>query len=94
MPETRTTQRLRGRAAVDQRDRRLASEDYLCRDCREADRVTVAAVVDHIIPLAKGGTDDDSNTRPLCDDCHRKRTAEQFGHKAKRKIGRDGWPED
>ena len=85
-------QRLRGRRAVEQRKRRLAAEP-LCRDCYAKGRITPATVPDHIIPLALGGSDDDSNIRCLCDDCHAIRTAEQFGHKAPRKaIGRDGWP--
>jgi len=56
-------------------------------------RPVIANVVDHIIPLAHGGSDEDSNTRNLCDPCHAKVTAEQFGHKApKKQIGLDGWP--
>jgi 5-methylcytosine-specific restriction protein A len=49
-------------------------------------------VVDHIKPLAHGGSDEDDNTRNLCGDCHDEVTAEQFGFKAKQKIGSDGWP--
>jgi len=56
--------------------------------------VTAATVPDHIVPLSKGGSDDDSNIRCLCDDCHLARTAEQFGHRRRRTIGRDGWPEE
>jgi 5-methylcytosine-specific restriction protein A len=51
-----------------------------------------ASVVDHTLPLALGGKDIDSNTRNLCDPCHAKRTAEQFGHRPKVEIGEDGWP--
>jgi 5-methylcytosine-specific restriction protein A len=54
--------------------------------------VTEAEVIDHIVPLALGGTDDDSNCRALCHPCHEKRTAEQFGHRIKQEIGLDGWP--
>ncbi len=42
----------------------------------------MATVVDHIDPLALGGSDDDENTRNLCDPCHLEVTAEQFGHAA------------
>ncbi|WP_139157546.1 HNH endonuclease, partial [Enterobacter hormaechei] len=36
---------------------------------------TKATSVDHIIPKAHGGTDDDSNLESLCWPCHRKKTA-------------------
>lgn len=56
-------------------------------------RVTPATVVNHIIPLAHGGTDDDENTENLCRPCDLIVTAEQFGHRApKQQIGLDGWP--
>lgn len=88
------TPRLRGRAAVAQRIRRLQQEP-LCRDCKAICRVTAATVPDHIIPLALGGPDTDDNIRCLCEEHHLARTAEQFGHKAPRKIiGADGWPLD
>jgi 5-methylcytosine-specific restriction enzyme A len=83
--------RLRGRRAVAQRQRRLEAEP-LCRDCRAEGVVRSATVPDHIVPLCKGGTDDDENIRCLCDEHHRKRTAEQFGHRYKQAIGADGWP--
>lgn len=69
-----STARLRGRAGVKQRLRRLQAEP-ICRLCAERDRVTVATVPDHIIPLGDGGTDDDSNIQCLCDDCHLIKTA-------------------
>lgn len=52
---------------------------------------------DHIVPLKHGGIEDGKvvspNVRCLCHECHAKRTAEQFGHRAPRKrIGADGWP--
>ena len=54
--------------------------------------MTVATVVNHIIPLAHGGSDDDDNTENLCRPCDLEVTAEQFGHKRKQTIGVDGWP--
>ncbi len=47
---------------------------------------------DHIVPLIKGGSDDGSNIRCLCADCHQSRTAEQFGHRRTVSTDRDGWP--
>jgi 5-methylcytosine-specific restriction protein A len=54
-------------------------------------RVEVATVVNHIIPLAHGGSDEDENTENLCRPCDIIVTAEQFGHKFKVSIGIDGW---
>lgn len=83
--------RLRGRAGVAQRLRRLHNEPR-CRDCLERGKVTASVVPDHIIPLSLGGSDDDSNIRCLCRSCHETRTAEQFGHRQRVAIGPDGWP--
>jgi 5-methylcytosine-specific restriction enzyme A len=83
--------RLRGRRGVAQREARLRHEP-LCRDCKSAGIIRLASVPDHIVPLALGGMDVDSNIRCLCADCHRIRTAEQFGHRVRRPIGVDGWP--
>lgn len=83
--------RLRGRAAVIQRLRRLQAEP-LCRDCAAKGRIREATVPDHIVPLTHGGSDEDSNIRCLCADCHQARTAEQFGHRRRVATGPDGWP--
>jgi 5-methylcytosine-specific restriction protein A len=86
------TPRLRGRAAVEQRDRRLRRTNYLCEMCQAKGIVTIAVVVDHIVPLSKQGPDTDDNTRNLCTEHDRQVTAEQFGHVYKHPIGEDGWP--
>lgn len=86
-------QRLRGRAGMAQRLRRLRNEP-LCRDCMAQGKVTAASVPDHIVPLSKGGSDDDDNIRCICSSCHARRTTEQFGHRLKKVIGVDGWPQD
>jgi 5-methylcytosine-specific restriction enzyme A len=85
------TERLRGRAGIAQRLRRLRKEP-LCRDCKSAGLIRAATVPDHIVPLSQGGLDIDENIRCLCEPCHRLRTAEQFGRKIKRPTGVDGWP--
>ena len=87
-------ERLRGRAGQEQRKRRLARTDGLCERCEAKGFTVVATVVDHVTPLALGGSDEDSNTRNLCDDCHRDVTAEQFGHRAAGGCGADGLPLD
>jgi 5-methylcytosine-specific restriction enzyme A len=83
--------RIKGRRAVELRRRRLAAEP-LCRDCMRKGLVNAATVPDHIKPLAQDGTDTDDNIRCLCSECHRKRTAEQFGRRYRPPIGLDGWP--
>ena len=67
-------ERLRGRAGVKQRQRRLDAEP-LCRKCQEAGIVRAATEVDHIQPLALGGDDTDDNCQSLCDDCHALKTS-------------------
>jgi 5-methylcytosine-specific restriction protein A len=96
-------ERLRGRAGQQQRKRRLKRHHGLCWRClgverwtgKGLNRVTVATIVNHIIPLIHGGSDDDENTENLCRECDRIVTAGQFGHEArpvKKRIGADGWP--
>src|SRR3546814_8985816 len=69
-------ERLRGRRGVEQRRRRLQAEP-LCRDCKAKGVITAATAPDHIVPLALGGSDDDSNVRCLCPECHLERRSEE-----------------
>jgi 5-methylcytosine-specific restriction protein A len=48
--------------------------------------------VDHITPLAKGGTDEDDNLQLLCLACHEKKTRIENGYRERKEIGLDGWP--
>jgi 5-methylcytosine-specific restriction endonuclease McrA len=41
--------------------------------------------VDHIVPLADGGANDESNLQLLCPDCHKTKTATEAGARAARK---------
>jgi 5-methylcytosine-specific restriction protein A len=62
--------------------------------CAAKGKVELATIIDHIIPIAQGGSPDcPKNLRPLCNECHKEATAIQFGQKQKRKVGIDGWPE-
>ena len=72
--------RITGRRGQKLRDRRLKRSNYLCEDCLAEGKTTEAAIVDHIVPLSLGGQDVDENTRNLCKDHDRARTAEQFGY--------------
>lgn len=91
MTEMVRVERKRGRAAVRLRVRRLRAEP-LCRMCEAEGRITAATVPDHIVPLARGGTDADSNVQCLCEACHDKKTRADMGWQERRTIGADGWP--
>jgi 5-methylcytosine-specific restriction protein A len=42
----------------------------LCAECQRQNRIALATQRDHIIPLAEGGLDDETNEQGLCDECH------------------------
>jgi 5-methylcytosine-specific restriction protein A len=48
----------------------LFSRHPLCVKCLEEDRAIAATERDHVIPLAEGGADDESNEQALCAACH------------------------
>lgn len=55
------------------------SMEPLCRTCRAEGNLTLATVVDHIIPLSRGGKDAASNLQSLCVTCHNHKTDTQDG---------------
>ena len=63
-----------------------------CEDACKTGRVRPANEVDHVIPKAKGGTDDPSNLQAINDACHRVKTQLDNGATPKPRIGLDGWP--
>lgn len=72
-PARSEVKRTTGRRLQSQRAA-LFGREPLCRECTKHGFTTIATVRDHIVPLAEGGQDDDSNIQPLCDDCHREKT--------------------
>lgn len=55
----------------------------LCVLCERSGHVAAAVVLDHIVPLWKGGADDESNYQGLCDECHKAKTADEAKERAK-----------
>ena len=62
---------------------RRKSEGYrrrhpFCEHCLQAGLLVRSTVVDHIVPLSKGGAAfDDKNLQALCHQCHAIKTAEE-----------------
>jgi 5-methylcytosine-specific restriction protein A len=53
------------------------AEEPLCRACLDKGLEVATDVVDHIVPLAWGGSDARSNKQGLCDPCHDAKSAEE-----------------
>lgn len=86
---------LRGTSTERAKRRRvMLAAEPLCRHCARLGRVTVAVDLDHIVPLAAGGSDAMDNIQPLCRACHVKKTRQDMGYRPRHEIGIDGWPLD
>lgn len=48
----------------------LFARNPLCVECQKLGLVVIATQRDHVIPLAEGGADDDTNDQGLCEPCH------------------------
>jgi 5-methylcytosine-specific restriction protein A len=72
--------RLTGRRGVEQR-RRILREEPLCRDPfgvhKERREVVASEQIDHIKPLALGGSDDRDNKQALCTPCHERKSRQE-----------------
>lgn len=76
------TPRLTGRRRQE-RNARVLRHSPLCRSCEARGLVTPATVCDHVVPLWKGGADDESNLQPLCDACHDAKTSLEAAERAR-----------
>lgn len=63
-----------GRPWRRKRERILKRDGYLCQPCKRRDTLTLAKEVDHIVPVAEGGTDEDDNLEAICKPCHQCKT--------------------
>ena len=53
------------------RDRYAAAHPF-CERCYEAGRLVPVREVHHILPVSRGGTNEESNLMSLCQSCHNK----------------------
>lgn len=68
--------RISGRAGVALRLRRIQLHP-VCAECAKRGRTTATQEIDHITPLAMGGTDTDDNVQGLCAPCHAVKSANE-----------------
>lgn len=61
------------------RDRIMRRDAGVCRcaECKRLGRILEAHEVDHIVPKAQGGTDDDDNLQAINRECHKAKTARE-----------------
>lgn len=80
---TAAIERKRGSAGVKGRNSIKSRDCGLCQACRRNGFVTLGAQVDHIIPLWRGGSDEDSNKELLCAPCHDTKTRREAAERAR-----------
>jgi 5-methylcytosine-specific restriction protein A len=91
-------QRGYGRAHEKMRAHLLATV-VLCEEgTRQGNLPRVGTHADHIVPKAKGGTDERENYQLLCASCHALKSIHDSGKnprlRKRRQIGLSGWPID
>ena len=76
-----------GRPWRRKRARVLARDGYQCQcaDCKATGAVTLADEVDHIVPRAEGGTDDESNLQAINREHHKLKTIAEQRRGARRR---------
>jgi len=65
---------------------RLFSRSPLCVHCQANGRIAVATIRDHVIPLAEGGTDDETNEQALCEPCSDEKTRAESARGVRRSF--------
>lgn len=59
----------------------VLAEEPTCRNCQAAP----SQHADHIVPKAKGGSDDRSNLQGLCALCHYRKTGQESGRRSNKR---------
>mgnify|MGYP003875243817 CR=1 FL=1 len=52
-------------------------DQWLCQPCKRSGRAAPAAMVDHIVNKAEGGTDNADNLEAICRSCHQTKTQQE-----------------
>ncbi|MEI7955450.1 MAG: HNH endonuclease [Verrucomicrobiota bacterium] len=81
-----------GHAWAKIRQRILRRDRGLCQPCKRDGRLTLAQQVDHIVPVSKGGGDEDDNLQGICLACHDDKTRIDLGLKAVTACDANGVP--
>jgi 5-methylcytosine-specific restriction protein A len=81
--------RLRGHAGVARRLRLWTKSPY-CAACGRLTNYPNGFQVDHIVPLHKGGSDEDANLQVLDLECHDKKTMKDMGYMERVEFSADG----
>jgi len=89
--EKKISHRIRGRALQKLRLYWFMAKP-LCVACEQRGKVSMATELDHIVPLHKGGTNEEPNLQGLCSECHDEKTRKDLGWRERITIGSDGWP--
>jgi 5-methylcytosine-specific restriction enzyme A len=71
---------------------RMYKMNPLCVHCYAKGIYTFWEELDHIVPIHKGGSNDQDNLQGLCKVCHDLKTAKELGYNKVRKIGLNGLP--
>jgi 5-methylcytosine-specific restriction protein A len=81
-PSAGTVQRKRGYAGVIDRSRIRARDMGLCQECVRQGTPGPGWLVDHIVALWEGGSDEDENKQTLCKRHHDEKSAEEAARRA------------
>lgn len=80
-----STARERGSSWMKKRERVALAHQYRCAGCGCV-WLSRRDQIDHVIPLERGGSNDDRNLQPLCDLCHKAKTATEASARAGRRA--------
>ena len=74
------------------RVRILRRDNGLCQTCKRSGKLTLAEQVDHIVPVSKGGGNEDVNLEGICSSCHRDKSRADRGLKPIAEFDVSGFP--